>query len=485
MQTLGRIFWLFVLSLAWLFAIEKSEERDHGKDPNPEHHRYYAYFPNTVLPWTLGCLVLLPGIPILRDLGMGKQILAMCFIVFLHMSVYYVLLAMAMPLIRRYCNARVCATLWLLPNYLYLICNNLIAPNVPKWTIYVPDNILLILVLVWAVGFLAVLGWKVLVHFRFRRYILEDAAEVTDPAILAIWQDELNRAGYAAQKPYMLVCSPAVATPLTVGFRKKSIRVVLPQRSYTPEELRLIFRHEIVHIGRDDSGTKFFFAFCTAMCWFNPLMWWAMRRSADDLELSCDETVLLEADEGQRRQYADLLLRTAGDERGFTTCLSASARALRYRLHWVVNPVKRFTGSFLAGAILFGLMFTCGHVTLAFDQTTGADLIFAGESPALYELDDNEVFWINRYVGVKEPEALKDYLAGLEICDVSGLYELEEGPREIRIFLDKDGESIRVTLSDHVMRFRGHGYRYESFYVEDEIDWDYLERLLWLEPSRG
>ena len=138
MQTLGRIFWLFVLSLAWLFAIEKSEERDRGKDPNPEHHRYYAYFPNTVLPWTLGCLVLLPGIPILRDLGMGKQILAMCFIVFLHMSVYYVLLAMAMPLIRRYCNARVCATLWLLPNYLYLICNNLIAPNVPKWTIYVP-----------------------------------------------------------------------------------------------------------------------------------------------------------------------------------------------------------------------------------------------------------------------------------------------------------------------------------------------------------
>ena len=40
MQTLGRIFWLFVLSLAWLFAIEKSEERDHGKDPNPEHPRY-------------------------------------------------------------------------------------------------------------------------------------------------------------------------------------------------------------------------------------------------------------------------------------------------------------------------------------------------------------------------------------------------------------------------------------------------------------
>ena len=87
MQTLGRIFCLFTLSLTWLFAIEKSEERDRGTDLNPKYHRYYAYFPNTVLPWFLGCLVLLTGIPILRDLGMGKQILAMCFIVFLHMSV--------------------------------------------------------------------------------------------------------------------------------------------------------------------------------------------------------------------------------------------------------------------------------------------------------------------------------------------------------------------------------------------------------------
>ena len=88
-------------------------------------------------------------------------------------------------------------------------------------------------------------------------------------------------------------------------------------------------------------------------------------------------------------------------------------------------------------------------------------------------------------MGVKEPEALKDYLAGLEICDVSGLYELEEGPQKIRIFLEKDGGSIRVTLSDHVMHFRGHGSRYQSYYVEDEIDWEYLESLLWLELPRG
>ena len=46
--------------------------------------------------------------------------------------------------------------------------------------------------------------------------------------------------------------------------------MVVPERDYTQEELRLVLRHELVHISREDSAAKFFLAFCTAMCWFNP-----------------------------------------------------------------------------------------------------------------------------------------------------------------------------------------------------------------------
>lgn len=35
------------------------------------------------------------------------------------------------------------------------------------------------------------------------------------------------------------------------------------------------------------AGSKLL-TFCTAICWFCPLMWIAKRRSAEDLELSCD-----------------------------------------------------------------------------------------------------------------------------------------------------------------------------------------------------
>ena len=120
--------------------------------------------------------------------------------------------------------------------------------------------------------------------------------------------------------------------------------------------------------------------FCAAMCWFNPLMWIAMRKSADDMELSCDETVLLNADEATRKQYALLLLDTAGDERGFTTCLSATANAMRYRLRSVTKPKKRHSGALIVGAAFFILAMTSGYVALAFDGNSGAEVLYQSES---------------------------------------------------------------------------------------------------------
>ena len=119
--------------------------------------------------------------------------------------------------------------------------------------------------------------------------------------------------------------SAEVWTPLTIGLFAGARVVVLPERDYTDEELRLVLTHEAVHIARCDAASKLALVSVTALFWFDPLVWLAMRRSADDIELSCDESVTLGADEAERRRYADLILSSAGDERGFTTCLSARA----------------------------------------------------------------------------------------------------------------------------------------------------------------
>ena len=142
-----------------------------------------------------------------------------------------------------------------------------------------------------------------------------------------------------------------------------------------------------------------------------------MERSAQDLELSCDETVVMGIGEEKRRRYAELLLTTAGDTRGFTTCLSASAQTLRYRLRNVIHPAKRSGGALLAGAAALVLTMTCGYTALAYGHTTGAEAFFPSGRMEDY------TFCVARWAtpdktytcACEDPDALTAGLEGLEL----------------------------------------------------------------------
>ena len=175
------------------------------------------------------------------------------------------------------------------------------------------EDVAKILGLVWAIGFATVLAWKIAVHLLFRREVLTDAYPVADRDILDLWEREMRL--IERKKPIPLLYSTRITSPMTVGKSHRAIRTLLPERTYSAQELQMIFRHELRHVQRLDVDTKMFYAFCEAMCWFNPLVWIAMRKAAADLELSCDEMVLHGKDEQERRRYAELLLDSAGDDR--------------------------------------------------------------------------------------------------------------------------------------------------------------------------
>src|SRR5699024_8783553 len=140
----------------------------------------------------------------------------------------------------------------------YLLQYDVLQPDRPLVVLTVAPQILYGLGLLWAAGFAAVLGWKLLSHLRFRRRILGLACPMTEPEILALWAAEWQRANLKRKAgAFPLLRSPAVRTPLSIGFFPKSIRVILPDRAYTREELALILRHELIHISREDCGFKF------------------------------------------------------------------------------------------------------------------------------------------------------------------------------------------------------------------------------------
>lgn len=409
-----------------------------------------------------------------------SALFSLSFSIFLEISLYYAFLLLALPLLRTFFHARTCAILWLLPNFLYIITASWMKLPAPAWVVWLKGDWFSAAALIWAIGFFAVMIWSTAEHLIFRRKLLQHAHPVTDPSVLSLWQQEQTDM-QIKKANYRLVISPDTRSPLSIGLFKATTRVVLPDHPYTPEELSLIFRHELVHMKRQDPRTKLFLTFCTAMCWFNPLMWMAMRRSAEDLELSCDETVLIDADDACRHAYAELILNSAADERGYTTCLSANAASLRYRLKNITVPQKRLTGCILFGLLFFLLMTTSGHVAAAYQGDSGLALIFNGDA-AWAQLSSCSLYTdsgSSSYTHVDE-EALTAYLSSLQLYKLTGNYSFTDSDSELTIIYEYKDGILGVVLKDHTVKVVpfDEGLSASHYYLAEAVDWDYVRTLL-------
>ncbi|MCQ4636719.1 M56 family metallopeptidase [Anaerovorax odorimutans] len=321
----------------------------------------------------------------------ASNFMGMALDIFISTSAYFIALLIFLPLLRKLISARACATLWLMPVFLFFQPTMLLEnAYLPLQVLYIPEIVLRLFIYIWLAGFVILFAGEIISGMLFQRKLLKGARPIEEERILQLWEQEKKALRY--KRPVRLLCSPELTTPLSMGIFKKTQATLLPDRYYTMDELRLIFRHELHHIQRRDVDTKIFLSFCRAMCWFNPLVWIAIRRASDDLELSCDEIVLENSGDSERRQYAELLLRTAGNSRGFTTCLSAAASSLRYRLKSVVQPHARRTGIALLAAMMLVCCMSYGSVSIVSDRGTVGSLVLsniaAEDVSALYYYDD-------------------------------------------------------------------------------------------------
>ena len=391
------------------------------------------------------------------------------FSVAVSLTVYYVLLALLMPWLRRRISSWACGALWLVPNVLYILARDNMRLPAPLLVIKTSEGLMSALLGVWFAGFLLIMAWKTAEHLLFRRRVLKNAEKLKVP----LWDDVFGQVCPNRYRPPLYRSREAV-TPLTIGLFAGNRVVVLPVRDYTDEELRLVLTHEAVHIARCDAASKLALVSMAAFCWFDPLVWLAIRRSAEDIELSCDEAVTLGAGEAERRRYADLILSSAGDERGFTTCLSARASSLRYRLRQIMKPAAKRSGALLIGFAAFFLILGCGHIAFAYGGGTGEELIFDGLDTSLYTVSDGSC---------TDPEGLKDYVASLELMELTEEYDFDlDGVRHRVIVFDAPGDQgkqISVDFYDNIVEFRPLFIKLdhwaEYYYLPAGTDWELLD----------
>ena len=451
------------------------------------------------------CWYLLTAIPVLAAIGLlgrergaeaaGTVLMTFFFQNALPAGIYYSVLLFLIPLLRRWISAAVCAVLWLLPAL--LVCQQVFGAlqlAEPQLVIRVGADVLPALLILWGFGAAAVLLHSVIQHRRLVR-ILEKDMRPPAPEVQALWEQEQQSMRVEKGFLFPLHVSGSVGTPVTIGLFRGKMNVLIPDRVYTEQELRLIFRHELIHIRREDTKTKFFLTVCKAVNWFNPLMWPAVRRCAEDLELSCDEEVLRFENAKTRELYGELLLRTAAAP-GFTTCLSASAKSLRYRLQQVIPARRKITGLFAAGLLAFLLLAADGRAALAWDAAPAGERV-----PELLQLGTGEhglrmiqLGTGESYTGgatetgsgeemvCRDEAALGTYLRSLTAYRMTGDYRLpiegkvleldffEEGWKEIYVF-GRWIVCVRYNEDVPVLRYM----------LEEEPDWNMIESLL--EPT--
>lgn len=471
-----RVFWIIFLATVLVDSFCKSWNTENGKKDRalPNGHGTFVGYDPVLFPIIAGIYLLLCiGIS-----GATKEDILLntttLIDMILFITIYFTILLVLLPMLRRYYMAKTCAAFWIVPVVLYFRPNMLEQFAVPPVVvIYIPENLLSLLGCIWITGFALIFTVQVISHLRFTKKLQENSRPVGDTPLLEQW----NKIKKEMDIPLVVdlkYCSE-INTPLTLGMRMKNTTTYLPERNFTSEEAELIFAHELHHIRRRDTHMKFFLRFCCAFGWIHPLVWVAVRKAEDDLELSCDEIVLKDADKEKRRKYAELLLSIAGDSRGYSTCLSASARSLRYRLKAALPVKNKRKGVVLLFFIMIVSALCTGRLALSINRGALSEL--AG--PDTSEIS-NVRFQSGRYDDsheIKDVGLLSQYLSDLKVERILTGYENDTS---------EGGLSGEFAASSRTFALSGNflsitdivSGETEKYYIRIPPDWEYIESLV-------
>ena len=87
-------------------------------------------------------------------------------------------------------------------------------------------------------------------------------------------------------------------------------KILIPT-AYRETDLTFIILHERMHIRQKDNLLRLVWLITAAVHWFNPFVWWMLRKYLADMELALDERVLDACGGEQKKAYATALLQNA------------------------------------------------------------------------------------------------------------------------------------------------------------------------------
>lgn len=208
-----------------------------------------------------------------------------------------------------------------------------------------------VLAVIWVLGALGSLGYRLTGYFRFGRYIRRTGK----PMELA-----------GVPKRLRVCKTSAAVSPMVMGMIRPVL--ILPETALTESRLPYVLRHELVHYRRGDIFWRWVAVLATSIHWFNPMVYVAAAQMQEACEISCDWCVVRSMEQAKRDDYMrvilELLAEVMAKKQILTTQMASEKKQLQRRFTMIRNqkPVgmKKLLLSVCVGTALLGAAWLTG-----------------------------------------------------------------------------------------------------------------------------
>lgn len=170
-------------------------------------------------------------------------------------------------------------------------------------TVHHPNTIAWIILGVWIAG-IVILGIRSLVkHKSFKKYLLANGDYSTDEErtlFIGVAKEVLK-----TDRNVSLRKTDAIDRTVVIGLIHQT--VLVPDRTYSDDELRIMFRHECMHIKNKDLWIKLLVQIYCCFFWWNPFAYLLKKDLDLTLEMKCDLNTTKAFSDKEKLLYVETL----------------------------------------------------------------------------------------------------------------------------------------------------------------------------------
>lgn len=196
-----------------------------------------------------------------------------------------------------------------------------------------------IIAVIWIIGVVAYSLFYIIKYNEFKKSIKNSSYTIYDEEIQGLLQSILLENNLKPRDAITIKECALINTPMMRGIVNPEL--LIPNRNYDNDSLRMIITHELMHFYNNDILFKHLLLISKILHWFNPMIHIMARIANNDIEFSCDYHVVKGKDLAFRKLYSDLIIShiniTPIDKEPLFTNLRGNKNNIKNRINEIFN----------------------------------------------------------------------------------------------------------------------------------------------------